>query len=36
MSGWPERVVILGASGHIGRALQTRLAREGVAVRAHA
>lgn len=35
MSGWPERVVILGASGHIGRALQTRLAREGVAVVGH-
>jgi UDP-glucose 4-epimerase len=35
MSGWPERVVLLGASGHIGRALQTRLVRAGVPVVGH-
>jgi UDP-glucose 4-epimerase len=35
MSAWPERVVLLGASGHIGRALQARLTREGVPVVGH-
>ena len=35
MSRWPERVILLGASGHIGRALQARLGREGVAVVGH-
>jgi UDP-glucose 4-epimerase len=35
MSGMPERVVILGASGFLGRALHTRLEGDGVAVVAH-
>jgi UDP-glucose 4-epimerase len=35
MSAWPERVVLLGASGHIGRALSARLARDGVPVVPH-
>ncbi|HKZ06988.1 MAG TPA: NAD(P)-dependent oxidoreductase [Methylomirabilota bacterium] len=35
MSRWPERVILLGASGHLGRALQTRLGREGVTVVGH-
>jgi UDP-glucose 4-epimerase len=35
MSAWPARVVLLGASGHIGRALSARLARDGVAVIPH-
>src|SRR6185295_7780251 len=30
MSAWPARVVVLGASGHIGRALTARLERERV------
>jgi UDP-glucose 4-epimerase len=35
MSGMPERVVILGASGFLGRALHARLESDGVAVVAH-
>ena len=35
MSAWPERVVLLGASGHIGRALSARLAGEGVSLVPH-
>jgi UDP-glucose 4-epimerase len=35
MSRWPERVVLLGASGHIGRALTSRLERDGVNVIPH-
>jgi UDP-glucose 4-epimerase len=35
MSGMPARVVILGASGFLGRALHARLAGDGVAVVAH-
>ncbi|MEX2224543.1 MAG: NAD-dependent epimerase/dehydratase family protein [Candidatus Rokuibacteriota bacterium] len=35
MSGMPERVVILGASGFLGRALHTRLAQDAVPVVAH-
>ena len=35
MSGWPERVVLLGASGHIGRALTARLERDRVTVIPH-
>jgi UDP-glucose 4-epimerase len=35
MTAWPERVVLLGASGHIGRALSARLARDGVPVIPH-
>jgi nucleoside-diphosphate-sugar epimerase len=35
MTAWPERVVILGASGHIGRTLQARLQRDGVPVIGH-
>ena len=34
-SAWPERVVILGASGYLGRALAARLTRDGVAVVGH-
>ena len=35
MSRMPERVVILGASGFLGRALHARLEGDGVAVVAH-
>ena len=35
MSGWPARVVLLGASGHIGRALTARLERDQVPVVPH-
>ncbi|HEX4994108.1 MAG TPA: NAD(P)-dependent oxidoreductase, partial [Methylomirabilota bacterium] len=35
MSAWPARVVLLGASGHIGRALTARLGREGIPVIPH-
>ncbi|HTK89090.1 MAG TPA: NAD(P)-dependent oxidoreductase [Verrucomicrobiae bacterium] len=35
MSAWPSRVVLLGASGHLGRALTARLGRDGVPVVGH-
>ena len=35
MSAWPARVVLLGASGHIGRALTARLERDRVTVVPH-
>lgn len=35
MSAWPARVVLLGASGHIGRALAARLEGDGVPVIPH-
>lgn len=35
MSAWPTRVVLLGASGHIGGALSARLARDRVTVIPH-
>jgi nucleoside-diphosphate-sugar epimerase len=35
MTGMPDRVVILGASGFLGRALHTALSRDGVAVIGH-
>jgi UDP-glucose 4-epimerase len=34
-NAWPERVLILGASGYLGRALSGRFARDGVAVIGH-
>ena len=35
MSAWPARVVLLGASGHIGRAVTARLERDRVTVVPH-
>jgi dTDP-4-dehydrorhamnose reductase len=35
MSAWPARVVLLGASGHLGRALAAQLGRDGIAVIGH-